>query len=402
MSVITEFTSRLKFVRWRDMIQIFPASLGYIVSLFLRIKHNNVWLVCERGSDARDNGYWFFKYLCEQHPEIEAVYAIDFDSPDYSKVASLGQVIPFGSLKHWIYYWVAKRNISSQKEGKPNAALCYILEVYMGCRKNRAYIRHGIAKDDQRWVYYDVTKMNLFVTSVKREYDYVCERFGYPEGNVQLVGLCRFDNLLTPHEIKRQIIVMPTMREWLRSITSDTLKYEDSMDFTMSEYYLTWTSLMQNRRLHEILEYFNIKLIFFPHASMQQYVEQFKSDSHYIKIADAKNFDVQQLLMESAALITDYSSIYMDFAFMKKPLLYYHFDYEKYRRGQYQDGYFSYKDDGFGDIVTKEEELLNKLESLLVDGLVMPKHYQDRVEDFFTYRDNKNCERTYNAILNIK
>lgn len=92
----------------------------------------------------------------------------------------------------------------------------------------------------------------------------------------------------------------------------------------------------------------------------------------------------------------------MDFAFMKKPLLYYHFDYEKYRRGQYQDGYFSYKEDGFGDVVTKEQELLDKLEAILEGGLVMPKLYQDRVEEFFTYRDNKNCERTYNAILNIK
>lgn len=396
-----QFIQRLKFVKGKDILAIFPMCAGYIASLFLRMTHRNIWLVCERHQDARDNGYWFFKYLCEKHPEIEAVYAIDLDSPDFNKVKILGKVIPFGSFKHWVYYWAAKRNISSQKEGKPNAALCFILEVYLGCRKNRAYIRHGIIKDDQRWVYYDVTKMNLFITSVEREYDFVCERFGYPEGNVQLVGLCRFDNLLSPHTVKRQIIVMPTMREWLREMSSDTLKYENTLDFTKSEYYLKWTSFLQNERLEQLLKSFDVKLVFFPHASMQQYVRQFASKSKYISIANAGKYDVQQLLMESAALITDYSSIYMDFAFMKKPLVCYHFDYEKYRRGQYQDGYFSYQEDGFGKVVDQEDELLEEVEAILKNELRMPGIYLDRVDKFFTFQDNKNCERTYNAIIDM-
>lgn len=402
MSALNEFTERLKFVKRDDLAQIFPMVGALVCSWFYRQAHRNVWLVCERKSDARDNGYWFYKYLCENHPDIEAVYAIDKKSVDYPKVAAMGKVIHFGSFKHWLYYWTAKRNISSQKEGKPNAALCFILEVYLGMRKNRAYIRHGICKDDQKWVYYDVTKMNMFATAAKREYDFVCERFGYPEGYVQLTGLCRFDNLITPHEVKRQILVMPTMREWLRVISRDTMKYEGTMEFTESEYYKTWTSLMSSERLHQMLDKHNVDLLFFPHASMQQYINQFKSGNDHIIIADAQKYDVQQLLMESAALITDYSSIYMDFAYMEKPLLYYHFDYEKYRRGQYQDGYFSYEDDGFGKVVTKEDELLTELESILLGGMRMSAIYQNRVREFFAFHDNKNCERTYIAVKNIK
>ena len=26
-------------------------------------KYRELWLVCERGNDARDNGYWFYRYL---------------------------------------------------------------------------------------------------------------------------------------------------------------------------------------------------------------------------------------------------------------------------------------------------------------------------------------------------
>ena len=402
MNAIIEFTARLKFVKREDIIQIFPMAISFGCSLFYKIFHKNIWLVCERKGDARDNGYWFYKYLCENHPEIEAVYAIDKKSVDYPKVAALGRVIQFGSFKHWLYYWAARRNVSSQKEGKPNAALCFILEVYLGMRKNRAYIRHGISKDDQKWVYYAVTKMNMFATAAKREYDFVCERFGYPEGYVQLTGLCRFDNLKRPHEIKRQILVMPTMREWLRVISSDTMKYEGTMVFTESEYYKTWTSLLGSDRLHKMLEAYDMDLLFFPHASMQHYIDQFKSGSKHIIIANAKEYDVQQLLMESSVLITDYSSVYMDFAYMEKPLLYYHFDYEKYRRGQYQEGYYSYENDGFGKVVAKEDVLLNELNLLLSGGMKMPDIYKDRVKEFFAFHDDNNCERTFEAIKMIK
>ena len=113
MNTISEFYSRIKFIKITDVIQIIPAILGYIASLFIRIRHNNVWLVCERKSDARDNGYWFFKFLREAHPEIVAIYAIDKQSPDYKKVKDLGRVIQFGSLTHWMYYWAADKNISS-------------------------------------------------------------------------------------------------------------------------------------------------------------------------------------------------------------------------------------------------------------------------------------------------
>lgn len=40
-------------------------------------KYRGVWIVSERGSDARDNGYHFFKYIRENHPEIKAYYIIE-------------------------------------------------------------------------------------------------------------------------------------------------------------------------------------------------------------------------------------------------------------------------------------------------------------------------------------
>ena len=94
-----------------------------------------MWLVCEEYNEARDNGYWLYKYIRKAHPEQDVVYAINKESVDYEKIKNLGEVIQYGSIKHWAYYLAASINISSQKGGKPNAAVCYLLEVYGSFKK---------------------------------------------------------------------------------------------------------------------------------------------------------------------------------------------------------------------------------------------------------------------------
>ena len=147
------------------------------------------------------------------------------------------------------------------------------------------------------------------------------------------------------------------------------------------------------------MKQYGARLLFYPHASMQQYIEQFSSDDDCVTISDRANYDVQQLLMESAMLVTDYSSVFFDFAYMQKPMIYYQFDQEKYRLWQYQEGYFSYEQDGFGVIARTETDLLLQIESLLKTGFVMPSLYAVRANGFFAFRDTDNCERTYDAIM---
>ena len=106
--------------------------------------------------------------------------------------------------------------------------------------------------------------------------------------------------------------------------------------------------------------------------------------------------------MESAALITDYSSIFFDFAYMNKPLAYYQFDYDKFRSGHYQEGYFSYKRDGFGPVINSAEELMWWIKNVIACSFANEQKYTDRINEFFTLRDTKNCERTYNAICGLR
>ena len=97
---------KLKKIKIKDLFGFFVLIFAFPVSLFVRIKNkkNPIWLICELRENARDNGYHFFKYVRENHPEVNCYYAINKNSKDYKKIYQYGNIIQFGSFKHWVYY----------------------------------------------------------------------------------------------------------------------------------------------------------------------------------------------------------------------------------------------------------------------------------------------------------
>ena len=134
---------------------------------------------------------------------------------------------------------------------------------------------------------------------------------------------------------------------------------------------------------------------------MQKYIKCFNIDNENIKVVDNSCIDIQTLLKTSSLLITDYSSVYMDFAYMEKPEIYYQFDEQAYRKGHYKEGYFSYRQDGFGPVVTKESELLQQIIECANSNWSISDIYMERIKNFFSLRDRNNCERTYEAIIKL-
>lgn len=389
-------------VKIKDVLSIFVFIVAIPYAIYLKKKRPDMWLICEEYNEARDNGYWLYKYVREVHPEQDCVYAINKKSVDYSRIKNLGEVIQYGGYKHWAYYLAASRNISSQKGGKPNAALCYVLEVYGILKNVRIFLQHGITINDVPWLHYKNTRMSLFVCGAKKEYECIKHTFGYPSNNVQYLGFARFDGLHDYQINKQQILVMPSWREWIATPTSKSIELDNVSKFTETEYYQKWNELLNSLEITEMLEEYNMNIVFYPHRNMQQYLQEFSTISDRVIIADWQKYDVQELLKESALLITDYSSISMDFGYMRKPMIYYQFDEAKFRKGQYQEGYFSYREDGFGPVCTKLHEVKEELEGYLSNALANRKEYEKREHDFFTFYDTNNCERNYEAIKNAR
>ncbi len=395
------FFQKLQRVKPGDIGHIFLFIFALPISFVYRLFRKDLWLICDNKNEARDNGFYLFRYIRQNYPEQDVVYAINKHSPDCAKVKSLGRVVNYGSFLHWILYLAAKKNISSQKGGKPDAAVCYFLEVNRILKNTRIFLQHGIIKDDMPWLYYENTMMRMFVCSTQREWEYVSEKYGYPDGYVKKLGICRLDGL---HDIKireNQILLMPTWRSWIATPTSASYDIEDISDFTSTEYFRGWNEFLSSERLHDILAENNLKLVFYPHRDMQPFLKYFNINDDNITVAKWPEYDVQQLLKESAYLITDYSSIAMDFAYMKKRLMYYQFDYEDFRKGQYPEGYFSYEDDGFGPVCYSLSDALSEIETAVKEKFANKEKYLKMHDEFFDLYDKNNCERNYRAIKGL-
>lgn len=404
-NIIKKILHEFNYVTWYDIYQIIlfiiAIPISFVFKIYISIGKKEIWLICEDRNEARDNGFYFFEYLNKYHKEIDSYYAISKKSKDYEKVSRVGKVIRYGSIKHWIYYLNAKYNISSQKSGKPSAAICYVLEVTGILRNKRIFLQHGITINKQDWLNYKNTKMRLFVCGAEPEYNYIKENFGYPEGYVKYLGFSRFDNYHNIDVNIKQIVFMPTWREWIASKNEYSSEYGNGNDFKNTEYYKKCMELIENKKLIEFLERNKLIFYFYPHRNMQKYINDFKSDSKRIKIVGNQNSEIKDLLVESAVMITDYSSVSMDFAYMKKPIIYYQFDEEKFRKAQYQKGYFDYRKDGFGKVFQEANDIVNELIRIYDNNMKVDKRYEERHKKFFTLYDNKNNERIFEEIKKI-
>lgn len=395
----------LNYLKMENILHIFvflfSLFFAFLYKIYCLITRKKIWLVCEDKMEARDNGFSFFEYLNKEHKEVLSYYAISYKSLDYEKVKKVGRVIRYGGLIHWILYFNCKYNISSQKAGKPDAAICYVLEK-LGINKNKnIFLQHGITINKAEWLFYKNSSIRLFICGAKPEYDYVKANFGYPENYVCYTGFSRFDNYFKVKCNKNQIVLMPSWREWIASKNEFSKKYEDTSDFRKTEYYQKYESLITNKNLIKFLEDNNIILYFYPHRNMQKYIDYFKSTSKNIKIVTNKSIDIKTLLVESALMITDYSSVAMDFAYMKKPVIYYQFDEKKFREAQYDKGYFDYRNDGFGDVVLSENELIESLKKSYQNNFELSKKFIKKHDAFFPLCDNKNNERIYKEVKKI-
>ncbi len=392
------FIEKFKGVKPVDILHVFLFLFALPIALIYKIRRKDLWLICDNGIEASDNGYWLYKYIRETHPEQDCVFAVHKKSVDYRKVSKLGKTVEYGSFMHWILYLTAKVNISSQKGGKPNFAVCYLLEVYGILKNNRVFLQHGVILTDIEFLYYENTKMSLFVTSTYREWEYVNSHYGYPEGVVQLLGLPRFDKLHEFDTVPSQILIMPTWRDWLGTNALAKNPERDRENFADSLYYKKWSSVIKSEKLKEICERYGCTVMFCPHRDTQRFLDMYESDNPYLTICDYKHYNVQELIKSSAFMITDYSSVQIDFAYMKKSLAYFHFDYQDYTDHHYHKGYYDYERDGFGPVFSDEKPLLEYIEQMAETKFVNKEKYLNRHDDFFTLYDTDNCKRNYEAI----
>ena len=363
---------------------------------------SNAWILMDRDNQADDNAEHLYRYISENHPEQDIYFALKKTSSDWKRLEQDGfNLLEFGSSAFESKLKDCAKIISSHVDG-------YITHYFKDnslLDKDYVFLQHGIIKDDlSGWL--NTKKIACFVTATNPEYHSIVDnttayKFGKKE--VKLTGLPRYDRLLTNNNTKsKQILIMPTWRNSIVGTYISGTERTRNPDFMKTNYAKHWHSFMNHAILKELNDQ-GYQIVFAPHPSIQEYMDEF-TVPNFIKIYSYSEGNIQSVFQNTSILITDYSSVAFDVAYLNKAILYYQFDYDEvFSSGNhtYQKGYFDYNRDGFGAVAYNETELLAALKDLVDNQAKVPDLYQKRIDKTFQFRDSNNCERVYQAILDL-
>ena len=360
-----------------------------------RLPKSNIWLLMDRDYEADDNAEHLYRYIMQNHPKQKIVFALRKESSDWKRLKREGfNLVEFGSYKFRKIVNKSSKIISSHADS-------YLMR-YITFRQQFIFLQHGVIKNDlSKWL--NSRKIDLFITSTKEEYNSIVNdynRYKFGKKEVVLTGLARHDTLLKNNQNSiKQVLVMPTWRHYLSGLmigNSGIRKLKD--DFRESKYFQKWNSLLNSDVLQKLCKKYSYAIVFNPHPNIIPYLKDFEIPS-YVSIA-SENKSLQDLFCKSSLMITDYSSVAFEMAYLGKSVIYYQFDKEEFFSSHtLQKGYFDYEKDGFGPVVENEENLLKQLENFLRNDCKSFGVYKDNINSAFVFKDGRCCERIY-KILN--
>jgi len=239
--------------------------------------------------------------------------------------------------------------------------------------KNNQYIDYILTHSENK-IEHDVLSKQLLISSKK------ILPLGYPRNDILLCKEKEFTEELKkkyniPERIKRIILYAPTFRS------------NRIVKFAISKQELN--------RLNKLLNELNSLFLIKGHMVS----EKIDFNAHKsIKLLD-KSADIQELLIISDLLITDYSSVQLDYLLTLKPVILFPYDFDEYCRTKGLN--YDLKKIAGGPIVYTAEDLIDTIRN--IDN-INPQFKEKRImlrERFNKYVDDKSTERVLD-FFNIK
>ncbi|AOZ71943.1 hypothetical protein BK816_00420 [Boudabousia tangfeifanii] len=361
-------------------------------------KYAGCWLVMDRPMSASDNGEHLYRYLLNERPDINAYFILDPTAAAWPRLAAEGfKLLAFGSDEAMAAFLVAKAMLSSDA-----------IEACMYPAPRRIFkhsvpfffLQHGITGNDiSRWL--NDKRFSGFICGAKAEYDYlssVDSPFTFKNDVLVNLGFARFDALpdATGHDLSsKPLLIMPTWRgnltDELKQITDPSLR---RTYFTNTEFYRKWHELLSSPKLRTITHNKAGGIIFVLHPNLAQFKDILSLPEGTV-IADLSKDDFQEILLNSCALLTDYSSTAFDAAYTGRAIFYYRFDEDTIFSGEnnFRRGWYEPEENGLGPVALNPNQMLDLLDKCANRRWQPDLRYRKRRRRFFGQIDNHNSQR---------
>jgi glycosyltransferase involved in cell wall biosynthesis len=374
----------------------------------VREKYRQAWVLMDRIHDAGDSGEVLFRWLREHQPEVNAWFVVQEGTPDWKRLRREGfgkRLVAHGSPEWRLLMANADHLISSHAD-EPVTRPPAILE-FTRPRWKFHFLQHGVIKDDlSSWL--NGKDIDTFVTSTVAEHASIAgdhTSYVFTTREVQLTGLPRFDRLrevaarVRPED-RDLVLVAPTWRNQLLPPLEEGSQQRALHAATVasSDFMRSWTAYLGDERLVRAAREHGVRVGFLPHPNLQPLLPHLDLPAHVEPLS--YDGDVQQLFARARTLVTDFSSIAFNAAYLDRPVVYFQFDEDVVLGGGHvgRAGYFDYRRDGFGPVTVDAAEAVRATVEALAHGPSPAPPYRARIDQTFPARDGGCCARVFAAI----
>ena len=371
-------------------------------------QYRDAWVLMDRVNNADDNAERLFEHLRANRPDINAWFTVAPTTVDYRRLRAAGEprLVAWGSWR-WKLLMLNARWLVSSHADRDLVEPPELIRAARGRPWKFAFPQHGITKDDlSLWL--NNREIDLFVTSTQAELEAVAgDGTGYKvtSKETRMTGLPRFDRLLAksqavPAADRDLVIVAPTWRTRLTGAIDPQTQQRSVADaYWTSEYHASWMGILRSEAVAEAVRRRGWRLGFMPHPNLQPILDRLDLPTHVERLS-FEGTDVQGLYARCGLLVTDYSSVFFNLAYIDRPIVYFQFDRADMLRGGHmgRQGYFDYERDGFGPVVEILDAAVRTIAASIDSGPTPSPRYQARIDATFPVRDGRCCERVVAAI----
>ena len=394
--------SKEMFLSFKKRAWIFLAVRKVYFMMRPIMKRKPIWMYLDKIYKGGDSSEYLYRYSCAQKDGMKHYYLIDKHATDYKRLKKDGyKPLVRGSIKHRLVFLMADMMVISNSTvfafnnyGLPNSSYVrdlvdfHVCCVQHGMSVQKIAVAQNRLRDNTR-LYFCASKYELENLS-KPIYDYE----GYDA--LKLTGVPRYDGL--KNDDKKQIMISPTwrMQAAVPVRTSEGEQRDYNPLFKESTYFQVFNALINDKRLIEAAKQYGYRIKYVLHPIVSAQVDDFDKNDYVDIIPAVGDMSYETMFRESSLMVTDFSGIQFDFAYMRKPLVYLH---HKDIPQHYEEGTFFYDTMAFGEIAHDNDELIDLLCEYMKNGCKMKEEYVRRADDFFYYNDHNNCKRIYDTMI---
>lgn len=361
----------------------------------LRMKENLVFFESFLGKSYSDSPKYIYEHMIANDMNYKFVWSVN----ERKSIPGDSIQVKRFSLKYFYYlarakYWISnsrlpryldkrKGNVYLQTwHGTPLKTLVFdIADIYSA---DPAY-KQNFYSQSRRWDY--LSSPNTYSSNIFRrafKYDRELLEYGYPRNDI----LYQKNTSADIAHIKRKMGIPTDKKVILYAPT-----WRDDEFFGRGKY--KFTLQLELDQLQKLLTDDYIVLL-----RMHYFISNELDVSEYTGfVYDFSEYDdIAELYLATDVLITDYSSVFFDFAHLRRPILYYTYDLEKYR-DQLRGFYIDLENEAPGPLLKTTKEVIDAINDLDTIKEAYQTNYAAFYEKYCKWDDGNAAEHTVKAVF---